>query len=281
MIELHQLEQLIAISEYGTISKAAEYFYISQPALSRSMQRLEDELQVKLFDRQKNKITLNQNGQMAVTYAQKILSQTQSMITHIQAYDRSQRTISIGSCAPAPLWELMPFLTKSHQGMTISCEIKDIPQLREGLKDHTYSLIVLPYPLDEEEYVSQEYMQESLFFSFPPEHRFANRQSISFEDMDGETMLLYSEIGFWYDMHKKTMPHTHFLIQKERPTFKEIVNASSIPSFTSDMAIKKEGKTKNRTIVPITNEDAHVTFYICYYKKNKDLFKNIQRHHFK
>lgn len=44
-----------------------------QPALSRSMQRLETALQVSLFDRQKNKIELNDNGRMAVEYAGRIV----------------------------------------------------------------------------------------------------------------------------------------------------------------------------------------------------------------
>lgn len=60
MPSFHQLEQLLAIAEHGTLTGAAGALHLSQPALSRSMQRLEDELRVTLFDRQKNRITLNQ-----------------------------------------------------------------------------------------------------------------------------------------------------------------------------------------------------------------------------
>lgn len=55
MVELSQLEQLLLLAECGTLSRAAEQLHLSQPALSRSMQRLETELQVTLFDRQKTK----------------------------------------------------------------------------------------------------------------------------------------------------------------------------------------------------------------------------------
>ena len=54
MFELHQLEQLITVAECGTLSAAAEELHLSQPALSRSMQKLEAELQVPLFTRHKN-----------------------------------------------------------------------------------------------------------------------------------------------------------------------------------------------------------------------------------
>ena len=70
VFEIYQLEQLLAFAECGTLSGAAERLHLSQPALSRSMQRLEAELQVPLFQRQKNKIEFNENGRMAADCAQ-------------------------------------------------------------------------------------------------------------------------------------------------------------------------------------------------------------------
>lgn len=46
MIEFYQLEQLVTIAKEGTLSKAAEVLLISQPALTRSIQRLEDDLNI-------------------------------------------------------------------------------------------------------------------------------------------------------------------------------------------------------------------------------------------
>lgn len=116
MLELYQLVQLLAIAECGTISKAAEQLHLSQPALSRSMQKLEEELQVTLFDRQKNKITLNKNGRLAVEQARRVVEQAQSLVDQVRAFDRSQRTISIGCCAPAPLVELVSLVSQLYPG---------------------------------------------------------------------------------------------------------------------------------------------------------------------
>ena len=58
MIEFNQLEQLVCIAKNKTISKAAQELLISQPALSRSMQRLESDLGVELFDHYKIKLFL-------------------------------------------------------------------------------------------------------------------------------------------------------------------------------------------------------------------------------
>ena len=51
MLELFQLEQLVAFADSGTLSKAAEHLHISQPTLTRAMQKLEDEFGVPLFQR--------------------------------------------------------------------------------------------------------------------------------------------------------------------------------------------------------------------------------------
>ena len=62
MFELSQLQQLIAVAEEGTLSAAAEKLHISQPALSRSMQKLEEHFDAPLFSRTKNRMTLNDTG---------------------------------------------------------------------------------------------------------------------------------------------------------------------------------------------------------------------------
>lgn len=79
MPELNQLHQLVTIANVGTISKAAEIIHLSQPALTRSMQRLESEWNVTLFDRQKNKVALNKTGELAVQYARRILDDVENM----------------------------------------------------------------------------------------------------------------------------------------------------------------------------------------------------------
>ena len=61
--------------------------HISQPALTRSIQKLESEWEVTLFDRRKNKVILNKTGELAVQYARRILNNVDNMTKVIQAYD--------------------------------------------------------------------------------------------------------------------------------------------------------------------------------------------------
>ncbi|MDG3213048.1 LysR family transcriptional regulator [Streptococcus suis] len=69
MLQLQQLEQLIAFADQGTLSKAAEVLLISQPSLTRNMQSLEDDLGDQLFQRSKNKLILTETGKYTVQQA--------------------------------------------------------------------------------------------------------------------------------------------------------------------------------------------------------------------
>lgn len=83
--EIRQTIRFKTAAQYGTLSKAAEALNTSQPVLSRTMRRLEEELQVSLFDRQKNKLTLTQSGDVAVACAQKVLEEVRRMVEQVRA----------------------------------------------------------------------------------------------------------------------------------------------------------------------------------------------------
>lgn len=260
MFELYQLEQLLAVAACGTLSNAAEQLHISQPALSRSMQRLEAELQVSLFARQKNKIELNENGRMAVDYARKIMEQSQDMISRIQAFDRSQRTILFGACAPAPLWEIPALLSDLYPEMTISSEIRENDVLLQGLREDVYQLIVLPFPVDEPGMICAKYGEEHLFFSLPPAHPLSGSKALYMKDLNGETMLLRNRLGFWRELTVRKMPDTRFL-EQEDVAFDELVKFSALPSFATDLWLNREGNHVNRVNIPILDEEANVSYY--------------------
>ena len=133
-MNLLELEQLSAFAEYGTLSKAAEKLNVSQPTITRTMQHLEDEFGVPLFERSKNHIALNETGRRAVSYAGQLLKDAEKAVEDVRAFDRSLHTITVSSCAPAPLWSLLPALSDAFPGMTISSSVKSSASVLEDLK---------------------------------------------------------------------------------------------------------------------------------------------------
>ena len=262
MFELRQLKQLIALSEYGTLSEAAEKLFITQPALSRSMQKLENELGIPLFvHNKKNRISLNQNGELAVTYAKMLLTQASDIEEKLRLFNRTQNTISIGSCAPAPIWKLMPFLTNHHPDITISYEIHaDSEFLIKSLLERLFKLIITPYPIELNNICSKQYFNESLYLTVPAAHELAVYNEVYLRDLENLTTILSTNIGFWYDLCKNKMVNPNFILMEKFEDYEKLVNTTILPCFITDI---DDGRfiEKGWHMIHILNEEANVTYY--------------------
>ena len=274
-MELYELRQLVAFAECGTLSNAAESLHLSQPALSRNMKKLEEELGIPLFIRGKNHLALNENGTYVLALAKELLSGADALQTKARAYDRKSRTISLGLCAPAPAWLLTPLLSSQYPDKMIQTEIAEEPTLLAGLDNGSYQLIVLTEMPDQERYFAKECGHENLMFALPKGHRYAQRKSLTFAEMNGENMLLMNDIGFWRFVPSVKMPDSGFLTQSDRFSFDELVRSSSLPSFTTNLANKFIDSGADRVNVPISDLDASVTYYLVGRKEQKQVFRSL------
>ncbi len=268
MLEIYLLEQLAAFAKYGTLSKAAQELHISQPALSRSMKKLEADLGVTLFFRENKKLSLNETGTLAAALAQSQVNQNREMINRIIAFDRNLHSIHIGACAPQPMAELMPILQDHFGDMTISSELVYGEKLLNGLKSGVYQIAIMQNPADDDELFCQRYIDEHLYVTLPKGHRLANKSSVKFADLAREKFLLYQHIGFWKSVCEDYLKDTVFLIQPDRDTFYDLVVNTDYPAFSSDAVLAEGNPIEERVIIPIDEDKARYTFYITC--KNED-----------
>jgi DNA-binding transcriptional LysR family regulator len=276
MIESYLLEQLAAFREYGTLSAAAEQLHLSQPSLSRSMRKLEELLGVSLFERRKNRIVLNQTGLLAAEQAKRILESEDDMIRQVRAFDRSLHTLTIGSCAPGPLMELLPQVTGLFSGMTISSVIETEERLMKGLSGSDYGMIILTHPWKSEEFDCREYRTEQLYLSVPPFHPAASYKKISFAEMDGQNFIMYAHVGFWDGVVREKMPHSKFFLQNDLDAVGELARYSDLPSFASDITQKNlTSRLNGRVNVPFSDTESQVTYYLICKTKERERWKRL------
>lgn len=272
MIEIHALEALVAFDDYRTLSSAAEHLHISQPALSRTMQKLEDELGVSLFERTKNRITLNSTGKLAAIYARKILKDEEEMIMSIQNYDSSLHTISVGYCTPSPRMEIPDILSTLYPQTAISSDLKEPELLLKGLYQKKYTMAIMTQPYEDDLLTSIPYGSERLHFSLVPAHPAAvfRDQGMHFADMDGETFVLAGEIGEWDRITKEMMPNTTLIYQADLDSLNTIINSSSLPGFATDITIRlfRNEQNRNRVFIPIIDPQAKMDYYCVFLKEN-------------
>ncbi|MBQ9662631.1 MAG: LysR family transcriptional regulator [Oscillospiraceae bacterium] len=275
MLEIYLLEQLEAFARCGTLSAAAEELHLSQPALTRSMKKLEEVIGVPLFERQKNKLTLNENGRLAAEYARRVLDQDREIVERVRAFDRASRTISIGSCAPVPLDQIVPVLSRLYVGMTISQELGNDDALLERLLAGEHKLVILHEQPEDESLHWKPCSSEKLFLVVPSTHPLAKHEKgIRLKELEGQSILLFSQIGFWYELCKEKIPHPRFILQDDFHTFGELAYASALPVFTTDYWVKRdEYASDGRVLLPILDPEASVNYYLACAGKDRRRFK--------
>ena len=263
MIETYLLEQFAAFARCGTLLRASEELHITQPTLSRSMKKLEEELGVQIFHRENSKLSLNETGKVAAEYAEKALHANQDLIDHVLAYDRSLRTISIGSCSPFPIKELLPSLQQYFAEKTILSELVDTDaHLLTGLKNRGYDLVILHSLPEDKSLYCQRYIDEQIYLTVEEHHPFAKKKSISFAEMRGMRILVSGNIGFWMDICKKHLAEEDLLVQRSPEALGELIEASTLPFFNSDRMIEMGYQSPGKVDIPISDEDAHATYWV-------------------
>ncbi len=180
MLEVYLLEQLDAFKKFGTLRSAAEHLHISQPSLTRSMQKIESILNIQILNRHGNRVTLNEFGKIVAKYAEKILAEEENLMNEISLLKKLQTSLAFGSVAPGPFFTLLPLATQLFSDLTITSCISDEQSLLHGLNTNEYELILLDRPISDSQYYCQEYTYEQLYLSVNPLHPAAAYDSVSF-----------------------------------------------------------------------------------------------------
>lgn len=273
MIEIHLLEQLAAFAEFGTLSAAAEQLHTSQPALTRSMKKLETDLGVSLFTRKKNRLELNETGLHAAKYARHVLETDKDFETRVRTFDRSLHTLSIGFCAPVPQIVMTPIINNVFDGMTISADMTDDTGFLEKLENGIYQLAVTHFKPEDDLFHCKRCGHEDLFISLAPGNPLTFYPEIHLEDLDGLSILLLSRIGFWANVHRGKTPNTNYLLQIETDSFAELVTNSSYPAFSSSYYIRRGETISGRINVAITDPECHTDYYLVCLSSEKKKYK--------
>lgn len=267
MIETYILENLAAFAECGTLLKTSEKLNVTQPAITKSFKKLEKQLDIPLFVRTKNTITLNANGKLAAKYAKKILSLHDEMKTRLREFSKSLQQFSFGSIAPAPMLQMQNLIKKKCEKAQIKTKIFDNnKELLDGLRTGKFDFVILNEFPETEAFYAMEFFSEHLKVFLPKTHPLAKKDALYLKELAGETFIMVSELGFWSRIKKDMIPSARFITQKEHFALREIVDSSTIPGFVTDFSQKSDliptSSTENRIAVPLLDDEVNVTYYI-------------------
>lgn len=270
MIDDELLEILVTFEQCGTLSATAEKLMVTQPTITRNMQKLEDLLGVKLFDRKPNRLSLTETGKFAVQEASKVLAEKKRAIHRIQDFEAKHDKIIIASVAPGPLLLLEKHVT--NQSIILNHDL--LPTNQEA------QLVFSDQDIQTDELESLYIGSENLFVNCDAMVVSADKKAVSFQELAGMSFVVLKDIGIWQDIIEKHIPKAKFLYQEKADNFDEIRRFSSLPFFTTNLTQKlasPDTTLTRRHILTITDQEAKIDFYLTYRKaEKKDLQATIQ-----
>ena len=198
-MELRHLRYFVTAAEELNISRASARLRVSQPAVSRQIHDLEDELGVALFIRDNNGLSMTDAGESFLAHARGILRKSGEAITHMNSFRREPvNELAIGYIASVLDSILTPALKSftRKNGDTKVClkELSPQDQIR-GLRDGRIDLALPGNPCLELAGEFEVIVLRRIAFQavLPEDHKLAKRARIGLEELKGETFIGFDE----------------------------------------------------------------------------------------
>lgn len=196
-MKFKDLQYLVAVAHHQHFGKAAEACFVSQPALSMQIQKLEESLGVTLLERTNKSVQLTDVGQSIVLRAQHILAEAEALKEVANAAkDPLSGDCRLGifpTLAPYLLPLIMPALNQALPQMNFYLIEEKTNVLIEQLKSGQLHAALLASPVHEPNFSHTPLFDEDFYLAVPKKHRFSALKKVKPEQLDEETLLLLDE----------------------------------------------------------------------------------------
>ncbi|MEM1070830.1 MAG: LysR family transcriptional regulator [Planctomycetota bacterium] len=194
-MEIDQLRYFLRVAEAGNFTRAAEELGLSQPALSRSIQRLEEELGQPVLERRTKSLALTDAGVLLQSRAQQVLSILEDTKAEITDDGQSGR-IRIGAIptiAPFFLPSLLRQFAADYPNASLIVQEDVTDRLLKRCTQGEIDLAILALPIPAKYLELEELFSEELFLVLPPEHPLVNKPAIQMSDVEPLPFVLLDE----------------------------------------------------------------------------------------
>lgn len=195
-MEISQLRTLIHVAELGSLSKAADRLHVAQPALSRQIRLLEEELGVRLFDRHGRGMTVTDQGRDVLRHALRVMAGLEEIRSTVSDADAPLRGhVSIGmppTVADLLSEPLVAAFRSNHPEATLRIVSAYSAYLLDWMHRGEIEAAILYDPKSARTLRTQPLLEEVLFLIGPPGSGLSQDVPVDFRALEGRRLLLPS-----------------------------------------------------------------------------------------
>jgi LysR family transcriptional regulator, hydrogen peroxide-inducible genes activator len=196
-LSLQKLQYVVAIADTLGFRKAAELCHVSQPSLSAQVSELEETLGVKLFERDRRRVLVTAAGADLVARARRVLSEAGDLVeAAVRLGDPLAGSLRLGvipTIAPYLLPEAVPAVMKRFPKIKLLFREEKTAVLVASLAEGGLDAAVLALEADLGDLSHAVIASDPFVLAAPKKHPLAKKQTITAEDLEGETVLLLDD----------------------------------------------------------------------------------------
>ena len=194
---LQQFEYIVALDDYRHYVTAAEHTFVSQPNLTMQVKKLEDEIGVKIFDRDKKPLQPTEIGKEVLIRARQILresKQIKEFVNHERESMEGEYTIGIiPTLAPYLLPQFLPLFIKENPRVHLKIQELQTEQIISNLENGIIDIGILVSPLNKLSLREVPVFYEPFLLYLPEKHKFLSEKLILAKDLDPSEVLVLDE----------------------------------------------------------------------------------------
>ncbi|MCG7600964.1 LysR substrate-binding domain-containing protein [Halomonas sp. McH1-25] len=199
--DLRALRYFVAVAEHGGFTRAAQSLHVAQSAVSQTIASLESRLELRLFHRHERRISLTPEGEVLLSHARELLGQAESIelaMREVHGLVKGEVRIGIpsmlGSYYFPPL--LMGFKSR-HPGIRLTVVEAGTRRLQRMIADGDLDLGVVTEDASTQGLERRHFLREEMVVCVPRDHRFAERESVTPQEVLGEPLVLFQD-GYFH-----------------------------------------------------------------------------------
>ena len=262
------------LAQLKSFSRVADELYITQSAVSRQIKNLEDKLAVKLCLREKEGISLTEEGRILFGYVEKILALYEKATKEIDHFRHSSlNRIIIGSSTTLGEYVLPKIIStfgKRYPEAEIYLRVANTKEILKQLSANAFNLALVEGQFDNPSFIVEKVFEDELSLIVSTQHRWAQTAKINFGELRTEPLIIREEGSGTRRMMEETLiksgvDFSDLNIKMELDSTEAVKNAVGENlgvSFVSKSTLIK--MPENIKIIPITNMELRFNFNLIY-----------------
>ena len=256
-MNIRDLKYLVAVADLGHFGKAAERCCVSQPTLSGQIKKLEEQLDLKLFERTSRRVMMTDIGSQIIASARHVLCEIDAIYAIAEdAKDPLSGKFRLGAFPTLATYifpDLVPKVKKAMPNLRLILIEEKTATLIDKLKDGQIDAALLALPVDDDFLDSKALFDDEFLLAVPADHALAKRNSIDQKMLKNQRLLLLEEGHCLRDQALEVcqlhgIGEEHDFKATGMETLRQMVKAGTGITFMPKIAI--QGKDKGIKYIP-------------------------------